>query len=372
MSHRVRSLIRQVIHCGAITVMAACSSMASGQDTLSQLLNVPLSESPDELPPPAGKSSESAVAVGATAPEVPRIYLGLEAEQPTEGIGVLVAAITKDSPAWKAGFKMNDRILGINGYAIADMSHMIEQLGKTKPGETVNFLVNRDGRNLELLAVLMNADLAGQIQNNPSAVLTAPAWLGITSHDLTNSFKEQFGIGTFRGAAVTQVAPNSPAYQAGIRPGDAIIEAGGKSIETAEQLQNWVEKSKPGDASQIVFYRGSARRSAKLVLTPDPRVMVEPGVQPLPPIAQQPTVASVKGANQSTTAPANPSLNAEVAPSDAPLMLTPDPAQVDAPTKRELALQAEVATLKQELADAKAKLAETKQQLDNILRALKD
>lgn len=102
-----------------------------------------------EDPVGANGSAPGAVAPlvleGGEAGSIPadrRIYLGLEAEELTGGgIGVRVTNITKDSPAWKAGFKVGDRI--INGFAIANLEDMVKQLGKTSPGETVRFLVSR-------------------------------------------------------------------------------------------------------------------------------------------------------------------------------------------------------------------------------------
>lgn len=333
---------------------------------------------PNKLPPsktqPSGLDSTKVVPDDPVAPA--RIYLGLEAEQAAEGIGVRVASVTRDSPAWKAGFRVDDRILGVNGFAIGNMDHMVEQLSKTRPGQSVNFLINRDGRNRELLAVLMNAEVADQIQNKPANLANAPAWLGITSSDLSMSFRDQFGIAAFRGAAVTQVVNGSPAYQAGIRPGDAIVEAGGRPIETAAELQRWVEQSRPGDQAQLVYYRGAGRQTTKVVLVGDPQLL--PPTQPQRPqafprnetTANRPTIPAIKPPQP---LPVDPTINPDPANNpdpNAPLVLEPEPkAQL---SEREKALEAEVLQLRKQLAEAQAKLAETKQQLDNILRALKD
>jgi membrane-associated protease RseP (regulator of RpoE activity) len=327
---------------------------------------------PNKLPPgkkqPSGLDSTVVVPEDPAAP--PRIYLGLEAEQAAEGIGVRVASVTRESPAWKAGFRVDDRILGINGFAIGNMDHMVEQLSKTRPGQSVNFLVNRDGRNRELIAVLMNADVADQIQNKPANLSNAPAWLGITSSDLSTSFREQFGIAAFRGAAVTQVVNGSPAYQAGIRPGDAVVEAGGRPVETAAELQRWVEQSRPGDQAQVVYYRGASRQSTKIVLVGDPQL--QPPTQAQRPqafpkneiTANRPTIPATKPPQP---VPVDPTITPDP---NTPLVLDPQP-EIQL-SEREKALEAEVVLLRKQLAEAQAKLAETKQQLDNILRALKD
>lgn len=419
---------------GAATAWLNCH-VAQGQvsDSLANLLNLPQTQTQaqvqDELPPPARSSAAPkpaapkpaapAPAVPAQAPtqetpdEIPaseRIYLGLEAEQAAEGIGVLVTSVNKDSPAWKAGFRIDDRILGINGFAIGKMDDMVEQLSKTRPGQSVNFLVNREGRNAELVAVLMNAELADRIQTKAPTKANVPAWLGVTAHDLSNVFRDQFGIAAYQGAAVTQVVNGSPAYQGGIRPGDAITEIGGRAVESAAEVQRWIESSKPGDQAQIVFYRGNKRESVKVVLVGDPQFLASQPQSQKPPAfprnstglgparpgpAVDPTGRpnGASGVNVGGNAASN-----STADPNSPLMLTgpktPPPIPTNPalandtnalpgqtaltsdgsvqPTEREVALEAEVAKLRKELADSQAKLAEMKLQLDNILKALRD
>ena len=96
------------------------------------------------------------------------------------------------------------------------------------------FLVSRAGRNFPLTAVLMDAGLADRIAGQASlgsasqtpGYVAGPPFVGLTVNDLTSSFRNQFGISVFRGAAVSGVAKGSPAYAAGIRAGDAVIELG--------------------------------------------------------------------------------------------------------------------------------------------------
>lgn len=205
-----------------------------------------------------------------------QIYLGLEAEETIDGgIGVRVSNVTRDSPAWKAGFEVGDRILAVNGFAIANLSGLVEQLTQTRPGDSVRFLVNRLGRNLTLTAVLMDSQLAAALRGSPSvedfeSESLGNSYLGVRVNDLTSAFRSQFGISVYRGAAVSEVAAGSPASQVGIRAGDAIVEAGGRPIESADDLLSWVASTRPGQQAELIVYRGNFARSVELVLSAAP------------------------------------------------------------------------------------------------------
>lgn len=250
-------------------------------------------------------------------PQSGRIYLGLEAEETTGGgIGVRVTKVTENSPAWKGGIRVGDRISGVNGFAINNLDSMVEQLGKTAPGETVRFLVNRNDRNLQLVAVLMDAGLAANIAGGPLPIGQRPGsseasnvdgsqpptadsgapWLGVSFSDLTAEFRRQFGLSVFRGAAVTSVANQSPAAKVGIMAGDAITSVDGLPIETGRDLMLWLDTARAGQTVQIGYQRGTLPRTATLTLevTPEARS------------ANRPATASERRARDSANGPPAP------------------------------------------------------------------
>jgi membrane-associated protease RseP (regulator of RpoE activity) len=327
-----------------------------------------------------------------------QIYLGLEAEELTDGVaGLRVAAVTRDSPAWKAGFQEGDRIVGINDYSITQMSDMVEQLGKTRPGQTVKFLITRAGRTRELVAVLISAAMADQLLSQPMESADDSAWIGLVVHDLTPSFQQQFGLAAFRGAAVSQVARNSPAQRAGIQAGDAITQIDGVPVDSAEDFVRWLQKSRPGDQVDLVVYRGITRIPMQIVLASEPRPQLSPPSF-RPPSARSPVARSGRRTPPPPPQPSPPqSSPPQTSPprtsqraagsdlSDVPLVpppvtppvtpsVTPPVDQIPSSEKssREVELEAEIQRLREQLAEAQAKLAETRQQLNDILRALRD
>lgn len=206
-------------------------------------------------------------------------YLGLEVDPVIGGgIGARVATVADNSPAWRAGFRVNDVILAIDGYAIANLDSLADRLALRRPGDTIKVLVLRSGRNVELTAVLQNAAIAQRVQGfgnpavpspltNPQGLgaLSAQAWLGVIVADLSNAFRTQFGLGVYRAAAVTSVTKGSPADLVNIQPGDAIIAVDNRPIETARELLDWMNTKRPGDSVELSVMRG--RRPVILQVT---------------------------------------------------------------------------------------------------------
>jgi S1-C subfamily serine protease len=208
------------------------------------------------------------------------VYLGLEVQslEPDE-IGVLVTEVVDKSPAWKAGLMVGDRLLGYNGEAIDGIEYFSRRLGTTKPGDTIRFIVDRNGRNMAVPIVAQRFELAERLGNVPrplpeSLPLTGPlttpddsrSWLGCSVADLSETWRRQFSIPAYRGAAVSDVVANSPAASAGIKPGDVIIEIGGRAVESARDLTQWLSEVKPGTPAKVSYFRGLTAKVGELTV----------------------------------------------------------------------------------------------------------
>jgi len=86
----------------------------------------------------------------------PPPYLGLVLEEVKEGDGVKVQSVAKDSPAEKAGLKVGDWVLKLNGDELNRPGRLRDILDDKKPGDEVTFLVVQDKKEVELKATLTN------------------------------------------------------------------------------------------------------------------------------------------------------------------------------------------------------------------------
>jgi hypothetical protein len=210
-------------------------------------------------------------------------FLGLTVESLAGGgFGLNVVEVAPDSPAWKAGFRNGDRVVGVSGQAVSTVDAFAEQLARYTPGTPVKFLVDRRGRNANLVAVLQDRNVAAQIHGNrpgtalefngnpqsvgQSANINARAFFGLNVSDLSDAFRRQFAIPTYRGASVTGVTHNSPAEAAGLKPGDCIVEMDGTSVQSAENVLDTILRCKPGQVISVSYYRGRLLTTASVPL----------------------------------------------------------------------------------------------------------
>ena len=95
-------------------------------------------------------------------------------------------------------------------------------------------------------------------------------WLGLELQNISPQLAESFGLGNISGVLVAGVVRNSPAYTAGIRPGDIILQFDGRKVLDARSIQNEIAGRKPGKVITIDGLRKGVRYSEKIEITQRP------------------------------------------------------------------------------------------------------
>lgn len=91
-------------------------------------------------------------------------------------------------------------------------------------------------------------------------------WLGVTVQNITPELVQHLKLKSDRGVLVTDVVEQSPAFKAGLKRGDVIIEFDGKEVYDPTILRNLVANSTPGKDVYIKLIRGESIRNVKATI----------------------------------------------------------------------------------------------------------
>jgi serine protease Do len=177
--------------------------------------------------------------------KVIRGYIGIQIQELTPEIakalglnvtnGALVADVTPDSPATRAGIRRGDVIAALNGKPVDNRQLQLD-VSMMQPGREVRLTVLRDGRQSEVPVTL--AELPSKAESQSAAGSSMGSLQGLSVQTLTPDIAQQLKlpVGT-RGAVVSQVGDASPAAAAGIRRGDVILEINRKPVADAAEFE---------------------------------------------------------------------------------------------------------------------------------------
>lgn len=193
----------------------------------------------------------------------PELAKGLGMKRP---LGAMVAQVVDGGPAAKGGLQPGDVIVSFDGREIKEASQLPLLASFAGAGNKVPLEVIRDGK-LKKLTVQLE-ELPGEKTAAASPVQKKneeqAGKLGLTIDDLTPSIRQQAKIDSKqRGVYVLRVFPMSAAAEAGIMPGDVIVEVNGKAVQTATQFVDMVRKTKRGGLMKVLV-----RRADGTVFTP--------------------------------------------------------------------------------------------------------
>lgn len=181
-----------------------------------------------------------------------------------EAKGALIAEVSADSPAERAGLVAGDVVTEFAGRPVDSPRELARVVGSSGAGERVELEIWRDGRSRTVAVDL------GRLGGDEVVAGAAPTrgnageGFGLTLEDLTAPIREDLGLEPdVRGAVVVDVVPGSPAAEQGIRRGDVVVSVNqdptGSAREAADALA-----ATSGDRALVLIRRGEARRFVAL------------------------------------------------------------------------------------------------------------
>jgi serine protease Do len=172
--------------------------------------------------------------------------LGLKDES-----GALVADVTAGGPAEEAGIKRGDVIVSFDGEDIKEMHDLPYIVASTPVGKKVTVDIIRKGKKKSLL--VKTGELKEE-DESPAVSEVSPN-LGLMVKEITPELARNFGLSETQGLVVVQVEGNSPAGEAGVKPGDIILEVDQISMEDLGQFNRKMKTYKAGDTILFLLNR---------------------------------------------------------------------------------------------------------------------
>ncbi len=154
--------------------------------------------------------------------------------------GVLIADVTRDSAADKAGLKQGDIVVEFDGQHVDKASVLQSRVATLKPGTSAKVVVLRDGDRKEFTVEIGKRPPKDQLAAGKSQTLKQ---LGISVQNLTSDIAERFGYQGLSGVVVAEVEPGSLAELAGITQGTLIMEVNRKAVKNTKDFGEAVEQA---------------------------------------------------------------------------------------------------------------------------------
>jgi Do/DeqQ family serine protease len=174
--------------------------------------------------------------------------------------------------------------IGRGNIGVADYEDFIQTDAAINPGNSGGALVNTRGEVIGISTAILSR--SGGYQGIGFAIPSNMArdvldsilehgqvirgYAGLNVQRLHPDIVRAFGLDSARGALVAALDPVGPAARAGLRRGDVIISAGGRRVESADDLRSRLSRLKPGDTVPIEVIRRGRRLDLELVLGEPP------------------------------------------------------------------------------------------------------
>jgi serine protease Do len=175
-----------------------------------------------------------------------------------DATGAIVSQVSPDSPASRAGLKGGDVLRGLNGKKILNSSALQVAVSEMAPGNSIELSILRDGKPQTLKVSIGEFHKDTEVAGNSNPGDNQHGRLGLAVANLTPDLRSQLNIPSqVNGAAVESVRPASPADDAGLAPGDVILEVNRHLVESADNFVNQVHSVPTGkDILLLVWSHG--------------------------------------------------------------------------------------------------------------------
>ena len=193
-----------------------------------------------------------------------------------ENTGALVAGITPEGPAAKAGIESGDVIMKFDGKDVTTMRGLPRIVAQTQIGKNVDVEALRKGEKKSFKVVVGRLDEDDKPSEPAKAEPKGPdkpapgrAMIGLKVTPLTDELRRKHGLDrSIKGLLVTEADPQSPAAEKGIKAGDVIVEAAQEQVNSVDDLARNVEKVRKSGRKAVLLRVEDGKGDMRFVAVP--------------------------------------------------------------------------------------------------------
>jgi serine protease Do len=192
---------------------------------------------------------------------VVRGWLGVEIQEVTPALaksfglaaptGALVAGVQKDGPAAKANIQRGDIIIKFNGETVHDEHELPEMVASTALNKAVPVEVIRGNKHITLTATIQELKDV-QVASAKDDEDMGTSW-GMQVQDMTPEIASELHTPNAKGVVIRNVRPDSSAAEAGLQPGDLVLEIDHKKVGTADDFAAMAKAAQKDKKSALLL-----------------------------------------------------------------------------------------------------------------------
>ncbi len=189
--------------------------------------------------------------------KIERGWLGVQIQQVTPAIaaslglehhwGALVALVQPHSPASRAGLKQGDVILSFNGTPVKELRDLPRLVAAAAPHSKASVAVWRDGKKLQLSAMLgqmKNNEQVAAYQGEGATPAAGASALGMHFSPLTKELRSELHVPkNVHGVVISRVDRGSVADNSGLNRGDVVIAINQEPVHTPKEAAQKLEQA---------------------------------------------------------------------------------------------------------------------------------
>ena len=201
---------------------------------------------------------------------------------------MVIDSVRDGTPATRAGLQTGDVVVEFDGERTRSARQFTRLVRETPPGRAVKMTVMRGGskRTLDITPETRDSVTLQQFPRVTGDALRvfprdfnfnfdaqgfvgeswfgSPRRLGVMVAPLSDQLATYFGVKD--GVLVSEVLENTPAASAGLKAGDVITAANGRSVQSTADLTREVRDTEPGSAIELQVTRDRKETTVKVTM----------------------------------------------------------------------------------------------------------